>query len=473
MKALALVAALFLFVGCSSDGGGGGNNSDVKVPTSGKTLEQLLGDAVESLKKGQWDEAIAYYNAAYDRDNNSAEAIIYSTLANLAKISTDPKVVALIKDNLGFTKYPNRLNALFSTDWMQETPNYIQRSYFDESSREWVYWYNERDVQWYDEINRVGYWTRDYKFVSSTPKYSSVFLPAIKTPNWLKGNGSAYNEALLSGNVFSVDNWALSLLANVIDKNSNGFNKLMDDIIDGVFGLSYNAAVERLGKLENRKEDRIRLNSYFIDEFGLGSIFDEHDLIGWAEVNAVLSVMLANKASLEWVAAYDLNTDLNWLKYAWKNDADDMLNQFKKVDARNLPFNNNFLKARTGRMQNAKDSYIKAIQGMQASYASIQNSDIYPKEVKEAFSTINDGFGKLIIAIQNDGKFYIPEDPTKGSWPTNGNNAVAFIDLGILFTPGYFSLQNMFETDNGKPVFYSRSRYRNSYTKLDKSTVVP
>jgi hypothetical protein len=407
------VALFFAFIGCSdsnSGGGGSGSNSDIDVNVSacGNSVDGLLQCAINELKKEKWDEAVAYYNKAYEKDNNNIKAVIYSVLANLAKISTDPNVVTLMKDHFGFTTYPNRLNALLSDEWMKE--------------------------------------------------YDNVLLPAIKTPNWVKGSGSIYDNALLSGNAMSVDNWVISLLANAIDKNSNGFNSLLDDVIDGVFGSSYNLAVERLKKLENRKGETITLDPYFVDKLDLEELnIDQYDQIGWAEVNAVLSAMLLVKASLEWVQSYDLSIDLNWLKYAWKDSPDDMQEHFKNVDARNLPFNNNFFKARPGKMANSKADYIKAIEGFQNSYTSIKNSEHYPPKVKEAYATINDGFGKLINAIKNGGKFYIPKDPTEGNWPTSQSNDVAAtVDFGNFFTEGLFSLQKIFETTSaGKPVFYS------------------
>ena len=453
------VALFFCFYGCTSDIEMN-NNPDVNVPSCGNNVDEILRCAVDELKKDNLDEALAYYNTAYEKDNNNPKAIIYSSLANLAKISTDPKMVALMREHFGFTNYPNKLNALLDDKWMKEYKDpyeYCHHSYVNE--------------HWVEECVK---------------EYDVVKLPAIKTPDWVKGSGSMYNKALLSGNVMSAENWTISLLANVVDKNSNGFNPLLDDVIEGVFGTSFNLAVERLKKLENRKEDRVRLDSYFIDEFELEDVFDEYDQIGWAEVNAVVSAMLLVKASLEYVQSYDLSTDLNWLKYPWKEDADDALNHFKKVDAKNLPFNNNFFKVRPGKMENSKASYVKAIRGFQSSYSSILKSDLYPEKVKESYATINGGFEELIKAIENGTKFYIPEDPTKGTWPTSKRKDVELtIDLGKFFTPGYFSLQNIFETNGGKPVFYSRHEvseceeddegwwywcdYSYSYTKLDKS----
>jgi hypothetical protein len=244
-------------------------------------------------------------------------------------------------------------------------------------------------------------------------------------------------------------------LANLLDRNASGVNNTLDEVIDGVFGVSFNEAVNRLKKLENKKEDRISLDHYFIDKLGLEDVFDEYDKIGWAEVNAVVSATLMVKASLEWLQTYDLNTDLNWLKHSWK-DEDTFIAKFNSVSSQNLPFNNSFLKPRSEKsMDNVKTSYVKAIQGLQESYKSIISSELYPTKVKDSHTTINGGFDKLIAAINGGGKFYIPKDPTKGQWPaTKTDDVVSTVDFGKFFTAGYFSLENLFETNGGKPVFY-------------------
>jgi hypothetical protein len=444
---LLLIAFFFAFIGCS-----GGDEPVEGVPTLGKSVDVLLNDAIISLKEEQWDNAVEYYNAAYNKDNNDARTIIYSVIASLAKISVDPKVVALMKNHFGFTAYPNRLNALFSDEWMKKYPDYIMYSYYHEPSGRWAYWEGDGYYIWEYDYDQGSYTTT---LVSSQAKYDSVALPTIKDPpSWLNGS-EAYQNAMFSGNVLSSENWAISLLANLLDKNTSGLNGLLDDVIDGVFGDSYNAAVEKLKKLENRKEERINLDPYFIEKLGLEDIFDEYDQIGWAEVNVILSATLLSKASLEWVQSYDLSSNLNWLKYPWKADGDDILEHFKQANRNDFPFNNNFFNVRPGKMANAKADYIKAIKGFQDSYTSIKNSELYPEKVKESYNTINEGFGQLIAAIENGGKFYVPEDPTKGAWPSSKSNAELTIDMGKFFAEGYFSLQNIFEVENGKPVFYS------------------
>jgi len=467
-KLFMLLISIAFLAACSNDSAEENpNNSDVSVPTAGKSIEQLFDDATKSLEDEKWDEAIAYYNAAYEKDNNDPRTIIYSTLANLAKISTDPKVAALMKNNFGFTEYPNKLNALFSDSWMKEMPSYLQRSYYDQVSDHYVNWYDKGEYNWCsdDRVSKDGYYYCDYQtdklvFVNSTQKWRTERLPAVNTPNWIKGSGSLFDSKLIN-NAFSVDNWELAIIANVIDRNSNGFNNTLDEVIDAVFGASYNEAKERLKKLENRTEERITLDPYFIEKLGLEDVFDEYDKIGWAEVNVVMSAILAVKASLEWVQTYDLNTDLNWLKFAWSADDDkfeqDFIDKFKALSADKVPFNNNFLRERAGKsMATPKATYVEAVKGLQASYTSIKNSELYPSEIKDAYPAINDGFEKLIAAINNDGKFYIlKDDPTKVSaWPTTSSNAQGTINFGKFFEPGYFSLQNIFETNSGKPVFY-------------------
>jgi hypothetical protein len=442
------VALLFaFFIGCSDPNAGGGdgngNGGDGPNVSTCKTssVDGLLQCAIEQLKKDKYDEAVASYDAAYEKDKSNPKAVIYSVLANLAKISIDPKVVALMKDHFGFKTYPNKLNALLSDKWMTG--------------------YNE-EYRDYSCDYSYGY----YGGCTTITKYDTIMLPVIEAPSWVKGNGSAYNNALLDGKVLTVDNFAISLLANVVDKNTSGFNTLLDNVIDGVFGPSYNLAVERLKKLESKEGQRINLDPYFIEKLNLQELFDEYDKIGWAEVNVILSAMLLVKASLEWVQSYDLSIDLNWLKYSWKDDSDDMLEHFKKVDAKNLPFNNKFFEPRQGKMAISKEDYLTAIRGFQSSYNSIVKSELYPSKIKESYSTINDGFGKLINAINKDGKFYIPEDPTKGTWPTSQRNDVqVIVDFGRFFKEGTLSLKNIFKTTSaGKPVFYSMKEICNNYS---------
>ena len=513
-------AISMLTVGCNDNG----NNDFVDVPTEGKNADQLIRDGNAALRRGNYDEAVAFYEAAFRYDNNHPKAIIYSTLANIARISTDPKVGDLLRNRFGFTNYPNRLNALFSNEWLTTYQNeWIQYSYFDNRLNTWVYWKD----RWYlnnptvEGVNQVGYhreigrrlvfvsnewkgdshicrwdrhtcldwyensswisqefgfqgagyyyWIYTYQLVSTTPiieEGRNILLPGLQTPSWIVGgNDSWYNQSLTSGGVPSFQTWSLLLFANLVDRNTEGLNRALDETIAAVFGDSFNRALDRIKRLENRKDARINLDRDFIEALSLDRFtpITEYDYIGWAEINAITSSMIGIRASLEWVAAYDWSYNWSFLKgHAWQNDEDYFLDRFKTINPRDLPFNNNFLKARPGKMATAKASFITAIRGIQASYTAILDSDLYPTAVKSAYPTLNEGIELLLDAIQNGREFWIPEDPTTGRWPTGFRRNVLFgIDMGNFFREGYFSLPNLFETDaSGRPVFYTRNGTR-------------
>jgi len=399
-------AACVLLFGCGPKGGGEDDERnrtepDVEVDTKGKSSTELISLGSSSLKSKKYDEAIAYYEAAFVANNNDTKAIIYSVMAKIAKISTDPKVVDLFKNRFGFSQYPNRLNALLSDDWLKEYPSkYRVWSYYDDNIEKWVYWYDDYEVNssYYPDITKVGYYSEEYgydyetgewwsthTFVTSERRYDEgeyySRLPELVTPAWIVGGSDSwYNETLMSNKAHSISTWALLLFANAVDKNTAGLNDVLDELISSVFGGSFVDACDRLKRLENNKNSLVTLDRDFIEALYLDEIIDEYDLIGWPEVNAIISSMICVKASLEWVAAYDWNTNLNFLKYSWKSDGNDFQEHFKNINAKDLPFNNSFLNARPGKMAVAKADFIKAIEGIKASYDAIRNSDLYPTE---------------------------------------------------------------------------------------------
>ena len=513
------VMSAFVYYGCVElpvDPGEEEETYTPDIPTNGKSVAELLKDGHKALKDKDYDVALAYYEAAYKENGSDSKAITYSTLAKVAKISIEPDVVNLFRNRFGFKDYPNELNALLSSDWWESYPSeywewdyydpkndryvywldtwyvnsneypevtkvgyhystwgYVLAStnpryeadgsiedwYYDEDLDEYVSWYDEDDVEsgYYEGIDSEGYYYHSYTytFVTATKRNREVddmLFPGLEVPVWLKGKSSSIYSGTLVDGAPGAETWPILLLANLLDKNTNGLNGLLDETIAGVFGNSFNEACARVDKLKGK--GAITLDEEFLQALNLGNLVDEYDKIGWMELNAYLSFMTAIKASLEWIASYDWNTNLNFLKFAWGTE-EDFYNSFKSIDAKDLPFNNNFLKARPGKMAAAKADFIKAIEGLKASYGAIADSDddFYPTEVKDAYPTLSSGADRLIAAIQNGGKFYIPDDATKGNWPTSGKNG---IDMGKLFEEGYFSLPNLFETSSsGKPVFYA------------------
>jgi hypothetical protein len=280
-------------------------------------------------------------------------------------------------------------------------------------------------------------------------------LPGLSNVSWIGGSGSLYNGTLVN-DAPTVETWAILMFANLIDKNQSGLNNLIDGLHGAVFGASFNDIVARVEKMKGKAP--IKLSGAFLESIGLGDIYDEFDPIGWAEANVVVSFMTAIKASIEWIAAYDWNTDLNILMFAWPEDGDAMeaavFERLKAASVNSLPFGNNFLKPRqggVGGMDKSKASFIAAIDGLIASYDAFLDDGRYPQVVSELL-TLRQGAAQLRNAIQNGGTFYIPDDPTRGGWPTSGDG----INMGKFFEPGFFSLQNLFDVDaSGMPLFYT------------------
>jgi tetratricopeptide (TPR) repeat protein len=403
-----LVLGCFFWTGCGSKDTG----SIYDIPG---TQEEVMAQGTQLLEEEDYDEAIRHYEAAYRKDKDNPEAAVYSSLANLAVISVDSRVANLMKNRFGFIDYPNKLNALLSDDWMAEYKN----------SSEW------------ENTSR---------------------LPKLKVPGWFKTT-QMYTKSLINGEE-SVDTWELLLLANLVENNTGGINPLLDEIISSVFGDSFEEVCKRIDALEY--EEAIILDEGFIKAVYLEDFFDEFDIrVGKAELNIVVSALRVVKASLEWIASYNLETDLSFLKTDW-DDPDGIIQNLKSLDKSKFPFNNNFLEDRkNGMMAKSKTDIITAIDRLIGSYDFIITSTFYPDVIKDTlneYSIVKDGLTDLKEAIDK-GTFFEVTDVLSGSGllPVEFSGFAGGIDMGKLFTPGYFSLKSgkLVETNSqGKPQFY-------------------
>jgi hypothetical protein len=352
--------------------------------------------------------------------------------------------------------------------------NYQQNwmDYSIEVNGEWARWYDEWAVgqSWYIGIDRPGYYLREcdqswncrFTLVSETPRYGTNKMPGLNVPSWLRGNNSWFDETLGANNVHTFNTWTLLLFANLVENNRHGFNNVLDELIDAVFGQNFQNAQDRIARLENRKTERITLSRDFIQALHLDEFtpITEYDLVGWAEINAIVSTMLGIKASLQWVAAYDWNTNLSVFRHSWQSNENYWHGRLQAMNHNDLPFVNNFLEARPGKMAAARETFVRSIRGLQASYTAILGNNLYPTAITDAYRTINEGLDILISRIQNGGRFYVPEDPTTGRWPTSSTSRsdVLFgVDMGLFFQEGYFRLHNLFYTENNRiPMFFCR-----------------
>jgi hypothetical protein len=331
--------------------------------------------------------------------------------------------------------------------------------YYDEDLGVWAYWH--------DSVPGGGgqgpgyYWHKwnAFQLVSVTPRYDTWTskMPGLSRPAWFTET-ETYKDNLTSAGAFQASQWQLLFFANLLDKNQAGLNDLLDDVLSSVFGAAFEDAA---GRFENLPYDQsIQVDAGIIEAFGLSGIFEGDELyIGKAELSLLFSAVRLFKASLEWVAAYDWNTDISFLKTDWNTLEDNI----GTLSPRNLPFGNTFLKDRNnGKMAASKADFDKALADAIAAYehlisAASKLPDAYIDEMK-AYEWLKDGLSKLKTAIKNGETFYVPEQEPQGSTYNNSAaNALVGVNMGKLFTPGQFAIDQLITTESGgkAPQFYA------------------
>jgi chitodextrinase len=379
----------------------------VVPPSTDKKAAELIAEGSALLVAQSFDGAVDYYEGAYTAESDDPGAIVYSSIAKLASIAKDQKVQDLMKNRFGLSAYPGTIDALVSGSWLEE----------------------------YD---------------------GSSLFPALETPQWVKDNGD-YAASLTSGNLPSAATMQLLLFTNLIDKNNNGLNNLLDDTLDAVFGANFEEAAARVEKLTY--DDSVSLDKAIVDAFGLTEIFEGDIVITKVEMDLLIASMRLVKATLEWINAYDWNTDLNFLKVNWINNEDIPGSLLDRIGASSLPLKNNFLKDRNnGQMNASKQDFIAAIDAAINAYDNLDKEQLIPQGTKDEITSrlwIKDGLTALKDAINGGQTFWIPDAmPTVNGWNYSEANAFIGVNMGNLFAPGHLSIDKIIDNANGAPTLY-------------------
>jgi hypothetical protein len=303
------------------------------------------------------------------------------------------------------------------------------------------------------------YWERDwtYRLGSETPRYDSWTekLPGLSKPGWFTETGM-YKDNLTSAGLLQASQWPLLFYANLVDKNQNGLNELLDGILSSVFGSSFEVAAARFADLPY--ERYIELDEDIIEAFGLTGIFEGDDIyVGVAELELLFSAVRIFKATLEWVAAYDWNTDISFLRTDWA-----AIESIGDLSPKNLPFVNNFMKDRSnGMMAKSKTDFTTALAAAVRVYEHLisANSKLpaaYIDGLKD-YGWLKDGSSKLNTAIQNGDNFYVQRYASGNSYDNSPYDAEIGINMGKLFTPGQLAIDQLItiESSGNAPQFYA------------------
>lgn len=471
----------------------------VKVIASSKAYKILLNEGIDLLFDQKYDGGIAKIKAAYDKDQND-ETKLYYALAEIATISTDSSISNIMKNNFGVKNYPSTLNALINGEWLKEYKRGVYEDVYtvSEAPADETYycvkvsgdrcdWNSDGEECWIeallDEDNEwISCYRSDLHYVKnvrldetgkylvsvyslpenvraqisdSTKKYrcsddhrkrvlsdsDSEKFPDFNVPEWLeKSNG--YNESLIKSTQTSATT-SLLLWGNLVECNPNGANGLIDNILKIFDGKFENA--KRLA--DSISEGNVIVPSKVISALGLEEVLGDSSVyVGKAELNVLISSMQILKGTFQWLSSYDLSANIASAKDFFGENPDEW-GFFRKLA------NTNSLKIRNaGAMETSKKTFIEAIEILENSYNYLVSSaSSYPQVAKDEVAR----YGNVVLAaaedlnkcLKNGGIFYIPnENPFETlQWKASSSSNSFGIDMGKLFTAGYFS--DIFERD--------------------------
>ncbi|MDR2477468.1 MAG: hypothetical protein LBD18_06765 [Treponema sp.] len=442
-----------------------GKNVIVRVEFETKSVAGLTASGREALSIGEYDAAYRYYEAAFQKDkaNNHAdkEAVFYSTLGKLGSILTDLQVRKIFR-NINMSVIPDSLKGWVCDD-----------DYLAGKNPDYFKWYMvyARDI---GHLNDKGYYDTDAALPRlSTPQgYPSGFL------NFNIVHQGSYDDPVYGKGQYRRF-WDSLLFYNLISSNRNGFNDLVDDILQNIFGSTFEEAASRLDLLDYN--DTVVLNQRLIDRFELERFFGGGTVqVGKAELDIIFAYLRAIKAGFAYLASYNLECDLTPLLIPGISD-DDSLNEIlatvfratldprllregsAKSLAGILPLRNLLLRTRKSSVvDRSKNELASAVQKAKTAFdyycGPSSHLSAEAKTTIAGYLWIQDGLNQLQAALANGSVFYIPEAlPATGqtSWPSPAA-AKYGVQTSRFFSAGVFSINKLVLTENSgrRPVFF-------------------
>lgn len=409
--------------------------------------EGLMASARKYLNAGKYDNAASFYEEAYKKNNTDSEAVFYSTIGQLANMLLD-KDVRSVLSSLYFAGLPGNLE-----DWVCDPD----------------YWSGET-------------WYKTYNATEEIPE--DAVLPKINTR--ISGFATPYGDFKIAqvnpqtrqtfnNNVF----WAL------LSSYRSGFNDFIDKVNRYVFGDKFEVIAKRAESFPEGA--KVLLNSQLKKRFKLEDFYGTGDVyVGKVELDYLFANLRALKAAFEYLAVYDWTIDLRpWMvtEIGEKDGLDEVLMKVFELSngshkdywnnpatvARILPFKNNFLSVRnTAYMSRSRSDVVKAVNAANTAmahwYGDGEGTSRFTVAARDKYRYVKDGISAAKTALDSNGVFYFPRklpkpEPT-AEW-VDANSADYGINIATFFTPGVFSLQNIFTTELGgrAPTLYKIKWY--------------
>ena len=487
-----------------------------------KSDAELVKEGNAALTDGDYDKAVSKFNAAYQK-NPSDQNKIYYTLTDLAMLSVDDTIVDLMKNKLGMTKYPATLNALINTAWAKDKtqqplgsgwnktfPVYRELTVTDvtqaddgnlirvsgelvektseNSEKRWV-WYFLDGNDWIEQWTYTAY-KQDASgkiyLLNATPDANGKYLvsynstkdasapascrykisgthkkavegthwtlPELAIPSWVTDQD--YYKSTLIGATQTMQTWGYLLYANIISNNESGVN----DVVDKLLPLIHKKSEEVKKTVDSLGDGTAKIEASFLATLNLKEILGEDDItIGKIEMNALAAALEGVDAVLNYAASYDLSANLK----AAETDGSSYSNALKII--RNCVTAKTLAVRDAEKMTTSKTLLVDALGRLISSYEDMKVSTSYPQVVKEGIAQygdiLHDGAVKAKAAIENGSVFYIPKELTGKTFPTDLASAALGVDMGKIFTPGYWTSLVERSSDSTIKFYYKRVQY--------------
>ena len=288
-------------------------------------------------------------------------------------------------------------------------------------------------------LAKTGLNLADYLYDAGDGYKTNLFgsidtIPALATPSW--ASSTDYYKNTLIGTTQSYTTWWYLLYANAVTNHENGFN----DTIDSLLSIFDKMTTAIKGIVDLLGTGTATLEPEIIANLKLTKILGEEAVsFGKTEMNVLVSALESMDAVLNFAASYDLSADLNIAKVGFDRTSEDLLNIINScVTAKTLTVRD------ANKMTAAKTLFVDALSRLITSYDDIKSSTTYPQAAKDKIAEygdlIYDGAIKAKSAIENGTVLYVPNFKKNPKiFPTSADTAAFGIDMGKIFTPGYFT----------------------------------
>ena len=277
-------------------------------------------------------------------------------------------------------------------------------------------------------------------------------------------------QATLYNSLKTTETMSYLLFANFFKCNAEGFNKLIDNILN-VYNNRFENAKSLVADL---KQESITVPADIIFALGFDKWFGENTVkIGKAEVDVCFAAMDIYKGLFQWFSSYDLSLDLDVVKdrmfqlynpndpYAsWGGLPAKYTQLFRGApealfeELYSLTNAKTFTVRSESAMAASKNTILNALNKAIASYKYItEDSKNYPSEVKEQIKKYADD----VYAMVKDVAAALEAGTVFEVKNSDGKTQFA-IDLGKFFTAGYLS--NLVEKDSKGDIKFTANGYQ-------------